>query len=210
MRGRVLVLAACAFFTACSAAQAADDPYAALLAPSGTCGAADDQLGLDRATAQLTMQCLTNYARAHSGLAPVRLNTQLNDAGDAKLRANVSCNEFSHTPCGEPFTNVFADYLRGIRSYEVGENIEWGTGKYGTPREAMNGWLHSTGHRENILRASYKELGIGYLTGQAFQGHGGATLWSQEFGATNRAAAEPISATKKPFRRHRRLRARLR
>ena len=53
----------------------------------------------------------------------------------------------------------------------------------------MNGWLHSTGHRENILRADYRELGIGYLADQTFQGYAGATLWSQEFGVRTPAPA---------------------
>ena len=128
------------------------------------------------------MLCLTNYARRQRGLAPLRLNVVLHAAGQAKLAADVSCGEFSHTPCGRAFTTVFASYLKGASSYRIGENIEWGTGGYGTPREAMNGWLHSAPHRENILAAGYAELGIGYLAEQAFQGSTGATLWSQEFG----------------------------
>ena len=165
-----------------SVASAAADPYAALLAPSGTCGQASDQLGLDAPTAQVAMQCLTNYARTQQGLAPLQLNPTLNAAGQTKLKSNVSCAEFSHTPCGQPFDTVFSSYIQGATSYEIGENIAWGTGNYGTPRQAMNGWLHSAGHRENILTAAYAELGIGYLPGQTFQGYDGATLWSQEFG----------------------------
>jgi len=153
-----------------------------LVAPSDTCGPAADQLGLDAATAQLAMQCLTNYARAQQGLAPLQLNATLNEAGQAKLESNISCAEFSHTPCGQPFDTVFSSYVQGATSYEIGENIAWGTGSYGTPRQVMNGWVHSAGHRENILTAAYSELGIGYLPGQTFQGYDGATLWSQEFG----------------------------
>src|SRR4030088_950034 len=165
-----------------SVARAAADPYAMLLAPSGTCGPAADQLGLDAPTAQGAMQCLTNYARAQQGLAPLQLNPTLNAAGQTKLKSNVSCAEFSHTPCGQPFDTVFSSYIQGATSYEIGENIAWGTGNYGTPRQAMSGWLHSAGHRENILTAAYAELGIGYLPGQTFQGYDGATLWSQQFG----------------------------
>jgi uncharacterized protein YkwD len=165
-----------------SVARAAADPYAALLAPSATCGPASDQLGLDAPTAQLAMQCLTNYARAQQGLTPLQLNLTLNAAGQAKLKSDVSCAEFSHTPCGHPFDTVFASYVQGATSYQIGENIAWGTGSYGTPRQAMNGWLHSAGHRDNILTAAYAELGIGYLPAQNFQGYDGATLWSQEFG----------------------------
>lgn len=190
---RILAVLAAALVAAAAAASArsADDPYAALLAPAGTCGAAESQLGLPHAVAEQTMLCFTNYARARSGLVPLQLNAALTAAGDEKLGKNVSCGEFSHTPCSEPFTTVFADYLIGAASYSIGENILWGTGSYGTPREAMNGWLHSTGHREDILTPSFRELGIGYLTGQTFQGRSGVTLWSQEFGTRDSAA--PVS-----------------
>jgi uncharacterized protein YkwD len=145
------------------------------------------------------MQCLTNYARAQQSLAPLQLNTTLNAAGQAKLGSDITCAEFSHTPCGQPFDSVFATYLQGATSYEIGENIAWGTGNYGTPRQTMNGWLHSTGHRENILTAAYAELGIGYLPAQTFQGYSGATLWSQEFGLrTPVAAAATAPSTGKP------------
>jgi uncharacterized protein YkwD len=170
-----------------------------LLAPSGTCGAAADQLNLDAPTAQLAMQCLTNYARAQQGLAPLQLNATLNAAGQAKLKSNVTCAEFSHTPCGQPFDAVFATYTQGATSYQIGENIAWGTGSYGTPRQAMSGWLHSTGHRENILTAAYAELGIGYLPAQTFEGYAGATLWSQEFGVRTPSMSVAVpAATVKP------------
>jgi uncharacterized protein YkwD len=178
----VCVLTAALGLTATAGAAPKDDPYAALLAPTGTCGSAADQLGLDVATAEVTMQCLTNYARAQDGLSPLSLNSTLNAAGAAKLHSDLSCGDFSHTPCGQPFDKVFAPYVQGATSYRIGENIAWGTGSFGTPRQTMNGWLHSTGHRENILTAAYAEIGIGYLPGQTFLGYSGATLWSQEFG----------------------------
>lgn len=181
-----LLLAAAFGLAATAAAAPKDDPYAALLAPTGTCGTAADQLGLDLATAESAMQCLTNYARTQDGLAPLALNTTLNAAGAAKLKSDVTCGDFTHTPCGQPFDKVFASYVQGATSYRIGENIAWGTGNFGTPRQTMNGWLHSAGHRENILTASYAELGIGYLASQNFLGYSGATLWSQEFGVRSK------------------------
>ena len=200
MRGlRWSALVVCLFATALGLASHAgaatkDDPYAALLAPSGTCGAAAEQLGLDLATAEVAMQCLTNYARAQEGLSALRLNATLNAAGATKLKSDITCGDFSHTPCGQPFDKVFAGYVHGATSYRIGENIAWGTGSFGTPRQTMNGWLHSTGHRENILTAAYAELGIGYLPGQNFLGYTGATLWSQEFGLRSPSS----TATVKP------------
>jgi uncharacterized protein YkwD len=209
LRSSAVLACAVAALAAAAPAGAADDPYAALLAPSGTCGPAADALGLDAATAQSVMLCLTNYARAQSGLPPLRSSATLDAAGQAKLAADLSCSEFSHTPCGQPFEAVFADYVQGATSYQIGENIAWGTGSFGTPRNTMDGWLHSEGHRENILTAAYAELGIGYLAGRPFQGYSGATLWSQEFGVRSPSGGESsASATKaqpKPkVRRHRR------
>jgi uncharacterized protein YkwD len=210
---RTSALAACVVLALAgtTAAGAADDPYAALLAPSGTCGAAADQLNLDAATAEAAMLCLTNYARAQEGLAPLHPNATLDAAGQAKLAADLSCAEFSHTPCGHPFDTVFAAYLQGATSYEIGENIAWGTGDYGTPRSTMNGWLHSEGHRENILTAAYTDLGIGYVPSQPFQGYEGATLWSQEFGTRSpaggqSAATATVKPVAKPAKKHRRRR----
>ena len=176
-----LLLAGLLAATGAPAARGADDPYAALLAPAGTC-ASDTGLHLSRAAASRTMLCLTNYARTHAGLDPLKLAPSLQRAGRDKLAADVSCGEFSHSPCSKPFTTVFARYLAGARGYEIGENIAWGTGDYGSARETMSDWLHSAGHRENILTASFHDVGFGYLPGQTFQGQSGATLWSQEFG----------------------------
>lgn len=196
MRILAVLTAALAAAAAATAALAADDPYAALLAPAGTCGAAENQLGVPHAVAEQTMLCLTNYARVRSGLAPLQLNSTLTAAGDEKLRRDVACGEFSHTPCSQPFTAVFAGYLQDASSYSIGENILWGTGSYGTPREAMSSWLHSTGHREDILTPSFRELGVGYLAGQTFLGRSAVTLWSQEFGVRTPAAGASPRAKK--------------
>ena len=204
MSRRALAALACtvAAAVAASTARAADDP-AALLAPAGTCGPAENQLNLSQAAAAQTMLCLTNFARTGVGLAPLHPSTTLDQAGTAKLAANVSCNEFSHTPCGQPFSDVFAGYLGGANAYRIGENIAWGTGSYGTPRETMFAWLHSTGHRENILNADFQELGVGYLASQTFLGYANAALWSQEFGTRTpaAAAAQAPAAAARPLKR---------
>lgn len=182
MPTRLLALAACALALACVPASAAADPYASLLAPPGACGATADALSLDEQEAEQAMLCLTNYARSQSGLAPLGDDLLLDRAGDAKLDADLRCGAFTHTPCGVPFTDVFAAYLDGATSYSVGENIAWGTGDFGTPRQTFDAWLNSAEHRANILRPGYRDLGIGYRPDETFLGYTGATLWSQEFG----------------------------
>jgi uncharacterized protein YkwD len=182
--GRRLILPLALALTAAlsaGASPASAGGAASLLAPAGMCGPAADRTNLDVATARKAMLCLTNYARVHSGLKRLVGNAKLNQAGEAKLDADLTCGEFTHTPCGKPFDVVFASYVAGASSYALGENIAWGTGTFGTPRQTMTAWLHSSEHRQNILSSAFHELGIGYVTGQTFQGASGATLWSQEF-----------------------------
>ena len=211
VRSCLVVSVLCVAALGAGGARAADDPYAALLAPAGTCGPAESSQSLDAQTAVVTMLCFTNYARTQSSLAPLSLNDTLSAAGNAKLAADLSCGVFSHEPCGQPFDSVFATYLAGASSYEIGENIAWGSGSYATPRSIMNAWLHSDGHRENILTPGFTEVGIGYAGGQTFQGYSGAALWSQEFGTRSPAAggsstpAQPKQTAPKKRPRHKRL-----
>jgi hypothetical protein len=46
----------------------------------------------------------------------------------------------------------------------AGENIAAG---YTTPDSVMTGWMNSPGHRNNILSASYREIGVGYTNPSA-------------------------------------------
>jgi uncharacterized protein YkwD len=78
------------------------------------------------------------------------------------LTADLACDQFSHTPCCKPFQSIFAAYLRGASSYQIGENIALASGDFSTPRQTMNLWLHSADHRKNILAPGFRALGIGY------------------------------------------------
>jgi uncharacterized protein YkwD len=60
------------------------------------------------------------------------------------------------------------------------ENIAWG-GRLGGVRSIFRLWMHSPGHRENIL-GPYDEIGIGLRVGY-LEGNGGAHVWTQDFGA---------------------------
>jgi uncharacterized protein YkwD len=41
----------------------------------------------------------------------------------------------------------------------------------------MDSWMHSSGHRANILNCSFKAIGVG-----ATKGVGGTVVWGQIFG----------------------------
>lgn len=173
----------------------ASDRYTRLLAPLQICAEGERQLGLSERGAARAMLCLTNYARKQLGLQPLSENDALDRIGQMKVRANLACRDFSHTPCGQPFGRAFAPYSAGATSYLIGENIAWGTGRYSTPREIMRLWLESDEHRANILCARFNEIGIGYLPHANFLGYQGVTLWSQEFGFRTTAATSGATRT---------------
>lgn len=175
-------------------ASAGNSRHTRLLAPPGACGRAADQTGLSQLAADQVMLCLTNYARSVAGLRPLIGNSMLDQAGQAKLHADLACGEFSHTPCGQAFGSVFSEYVSGAGSYLLGENLAWTAGRNATPRETIKLWLQSSHHRANILAADFRELGIGYLYVDRFLDYRDVTLWSQEFGTRSRAAARPVRA----------------
>jgi uncharacterized protein YkwD len=48
-----------------------------------------------------------------------------------------------------------------VTSTSTGENLAWGTHANATPVRIVDGWMNSAGHRENILRPQFTEVGVG-------------------------------------------------
>jgi uncharacterized protein YkwD len=131
------------------------------------------------------MRCLLNFARKERGLRALRWNARLDRAAVLKLGDNMRCDEFSHTACGKPFLSVFrrSRYLTASTgSYAVGENLAWGQGDFGTPRLILLAWLRSDGHRHNLFRRGWREMGVAYRFDGRFEGHDSVALWAHSFG----------------------------
>lgn len=101
------------------------------------------------------MLCLVNRARRTRGLAPLTALKSLNRAADRKSGDILRCDEFSHEACGREFTYWMAHF--GYHGCSEGENIAWGSGSLGTPRSIFRAWMHSPGHRENILLRGHRD-----------------------------------------------------
>ena len=118
---------------------------------------------------------LTNNERQKSGLRPLTLSAELNNAAQKYSLVLATSGCFDHI-CG-PIPN-FADRA-GQAGYTgwtaLAENIAAG---YPTPEAVLNGWMASAGHRANILSPQYAEIGIGMVSGSGQFG----TYWTQEFG----------------------------
>ena len=127
--------------------------------------------------------CQLNVERARHRLRPLRLNRRLSAAARAHSSAMASKRFFSHNSLnGASFLDRIrrTGYLRGARSWTVGENIAYGTGRLSTPRAIGRGWMNSPGHRANILSRSFRSIGIGIAAGTPY-GRGGAT-YTTDFG----------------------------
>ncbi len=104
---------------------------------------------------------LVNEIRAANGLTELTLNTKLSQTARIKAQDMKDNHYFSHNSptYGTPFEMMKS---RGITYRTAGENIAQGQK---TPEEVVKTWMNSEGHRANILNASFKEIGMGYVSG---------------------------------------------
>lgn len=112
---------------------------------------------------------LVNEARAANGLQPLTANWELSRVARYKSQDMADRGYFSHTSptYGSPFQMIRAF---GLSFRTAGENIAYGQR---TPQQVFQGWMNSSGHRANILSASYTQIGVGYVA----DGH----YWTQMF-----------------------------
>jgi uncharacterized protein YkwD len=155
---------------------------AAAAAPAPAAGAAcagQTNLRAPVPIQERAMRCLVDRARRSRGLPELRAAAPLQQAANSKSGDILRCGEFSHEACGREFTYWMDRF--GYRGCAEGENIAWGSGSLGTPISIFRAWMHSPGHRENIL-GPYEDLGIGLRVGK-LEGVSGARVWTQEFGS---------------------------
>ncbi len=148
--------------------------------------------------------CLLNGERADHGLAPLAPNAKLAAAATAYAQDMVAGSYFSHT--GRDGSGVFdrierSGYLSPGAGWTLGENLAWGTGSLATPGSIMQAWMNSPGHRENILHADYREVGIGLVSGNPGAPDGLGATYATEFGALDGVEEpDPVAiAQSRPF-----------
>lgn len=157
---------------------APNDPWTSYLADNETCPNAE-ALSPPLHDQALTMICLINNARQVRGLTALPVSAQLSNAALLKGEEIVRCKVFAHAPCGgDPHdVAVQAGYYGGW-----GENLYLADGKWAAPRPALDGWLNSPGHRENIFRPEWQLQSVYVVKLDSFPGFNSPTLWVSEFG----------------------------
>ncbi|HWL90901.1 MAG TPA: CAP domain-containing protein [Actinomycetota bacterium] len=95
---------------------------------------------------------LLNQTRRNHGLATFRLNAQLSHFAWLHSKRMANRNQIFHT-------NNLYDAVRAYHPSTWGENV----GKAGRLTRVRSLWMHSSGHRANILKARYRRIGIGVV-----------------------------------------------
>lgn len=116
------------------------------------------------------LTCLTNNARLFHKLKVVTVNDALMAAAAAKNSDMARCG-YGHTACGRGFSYWLQN--KGYAGRCSAENIAQGQR---TPREAFTAWMNSSGHRANILKADYRDIGVASLAGPS------GRLWTMQLG----------------------------
>src|SRR5580693_9371435 len=111
---------------------------------------AEDKLLLDAA----------NRERSAAGLAPLKWDDALAAAARQHAEVMVSQNLLLHQCLDEPPLDQRAAKA-GARFSMIAENIAVGP----NPEAIHNGWMHSPGHRKNILSADVSAVGIATMRG---------------------------------------------
>ena len=128
---------------------------------------------------------LVNTARAQArqcgrstmpAAPPRRLSEPLNQAALAHAQDMLRYHYFEHTghDGSSPAQRITA---AGYRYRRVGENIASGPE---TPREAVQGWLSSPGHCQNIMDVRFEETGVAFDASRSGEPN---IYWVQEFAA---------------------------
>ena len=108
------------------------------------------------------MLAMVNEDRADNGLSPLTWSPELAQAALSHSQDMAVNNFFSHT---SPAKGSFSLRLKasGISTLGAGENLAL----YNSLEKAQAALMSSSGHRANILKASYTHCGIGIVYSQS-------------------------------------------
>jgi uncharacterized protein YkwD len=157
---------------------AKDVPWRAWLAVERTCPGGE-QTDVTSAVQFQAMICLLNFARSHEGLAPLMPSRTLSASAVAKARDIVRCERFEHAACGKEPNQVAVDI--GYQG-RFGENLYMAEGAFEAPRVAVDRWLNSAGHRENLFRREWRTLGLALVRGADVEDVQDGVIWVNQFG----------------------------
>jgi uncharacterized protein YkwD len=128
-----------------------------------------------------------NNLRRAQGVGPLRLSPALTVAASQHSMSMAEHGFFKHvsldgSPCSK---RVEAAYPKnGSRFWRVGENLAWASPRL-SARQALELWLASPRHRDNLLSPTWREIGLGAVhasvAGGVYRGRD-VTILTADFG----------------------------
>ncbi|MGB2953364.1 MAG: CAP domain-containing protein [Gaiellaceae bacterium] len=128
-----------------------------------------------------------NVVRVSHGLRPLRFSRGLAAAARRHSVDMANAGYFQHDSAnGAAFWKRIARFYgsAGYRYWSVGENLFYESPD-ATAASAMTAWMHSAGHRENILSREWRDVGVSAVHAVAAPGqYGGSavTIVTVDFG----------------------------
>lgn len=121
-------------------------------------GSKNEQVSAGQSSMTSQVVNLVNSERAAQGLTALQKDSRLAALAQQKAEDMAKNQYFSHT---SPTYGSAFDMLKaaGYSYKTAGENIAMGQK---SAASVMDGWMHSSGHRANILHTSYEKIGVGY------------------------------------------------
>jgi uncharacterized protein YkwD len=129
-----------------------------------------------------------NAIRAGHGLRPLTISAPLSAAAEQHSSQMARLGYFSHSSAGGGSMGSRVGHYysaRGHRSWAVGENLLWSSPSIAAA-SALDLWMHSPGHRANILNGEWHEIGLSAVHANSAPGvYGGSpvTIVTTDFGA---------------------------
>jgi uncharacterized protein YkwD len=128
-----------------------------------------------------------NGLRREHGLLPLRLSAGLAAAARHHSTEMAKRGYFHHNSAsGEPFGRRIARFYEtgSYNSWSVGENLLWSSAELNAAA-ALELWLNSREHRAILLRANWRNVGVGAVYARSAPGvYGGrdVTIVTADFG----------------------------
>lgn len=135
------------------------------------------QVVVEVSSLESELMAAVNTFRTARGQRPFRVSPRLHAAALRHSSEMARYGYFGHeSPNGAPFWRRIAAYYpaAGYRSWEVGENIEYGQPGLAAA-EVLQDWLASPAHRANLVSTRWRDAGIGAVSVTSAPGvYGGA------------------------------------
>lgn len=132
-----------------------------LAAAAGSALRAQEGPGVPRPAMAEQLFALANQSRMQAGLGALKWDPNLAAAAMRHCQRMASEGEISHRYGGEPDLSQRAA-AAGAHFSLIEENIAVGP----NPEEIHQGWMHSPGHRANLLNADIDRTGIAVVAAQ--------------------------------------------